>query len=638
MILLLTALERDFTNPYWWVSVFTGALPTVIGTVLVIGTSVATANPLAGAVVGAAFFVPLDIGSSYDEARAAGATDEEARLIAQTVGSAIGLLDVASSFVPAKAFVPTVASAFRKKAVEETTKLVLRELTKKDLLKKGVTSFLKVEISETVTEVLQEAMQNAAVSTINENIGVFDGLTDVALHSAIITAPFALVGGISNYSQMKQHLPENIKKALDVSVERLEKSGFTKDTAEAIAYADMVSDPNMRREVELAYRKSEEQVPQSLEDLEEKIARQEMDIADLNDDIVNIERSLRASKETYEKLKGKYPLSQEETEMKNRALQRVENLTEAVRQRKLEIEQRGKIIQKLKAALPKKAIQNPTLPKKSKVKEVVVPEAKPVKTLTRPVVWSKVSSKEARLSLIQRARLNGEKIADNVAEQTDPLKLSDTSIKALESVGVTFPELAVKTAKVKASSYVEAVKKRLFSIYKEGRRLATVKKMEDYAESLDTEKLEGVEDVLAALEDYRQAPRSEKIAYWESIAEEINYLTEKRVETEQSSAVGRVLKAVDDGSTNEEIVANNPDLTLEFVVQVRNALKRAVKNEKVLGIKTSEDLHNAVVDLIEEEIKAQTPKETAKQSRPKRRPYPERTTRSITRNLKMIYN
>ena len=130
-------------------------------------------------------------------------------------------------------------------------------------------------------------------------------------------------------------------------------------------------------------------------------------------------------------------MSQEETEMKNRALQRVENLTEVPGNVSLRLSKGERLFKKLKAALPKKAIQNPTLPKKSKVKGRLLPEAKPVKTLTRPVVWSKVSSKRSKTFPYTGLGLM-EKIADNVAEQTDPLKLSDTSIKALES-GCYFP-------------------------------------------------------------------------------------------------------------------------------------------------------------------------------------------------------
>ena len=79
-------------------------------------------------------------------------------------------------------------------------------------------------------------------------------------------------------------------------------------------------------------------------------------------------------------------------------------------------------------------------------------------------------------------------------------------------------------------------------------------------------------------------------------------------------------------------------MTPEFVVQVRNALKKGVKNEKVLGIKTSEDLHNAVVDLIEEEIKAQTPKETAKAKQTKKEDFTQKEQQEAEQNLKMIYN
>lgn len=159
----------------------------VMGTTIAV--TAATGNPLLGVTAGAAVATPPQSQDAYDALLAAGATERQAGLLALPIGLTMSAIESIGDMPYLKKVFPTIFKMVEKGMLDQVGKMTLTSL-----LKKGLTTFTMVEITETIEEVLQDAVLNAGIRTFNENQAIFEGLEDTILRTLAATAPLALFG------------------------------------------------------------------------------------------------------------------------------------------------------------------------------------------------------------------------------------------------------------------------------------------------------------------------------------------------------------------------------------------------------------------------------------------------------------
>ena len=146
-----------------------------------IGVTLATGGVGALSVLGiAAMQTPSEAQSVYEDLLAAGAPKGKAADMALVAGSLIGLLESAGRIPLLKQMSGGVFKLFKKKAVDNLIKMTVPQLIKKF----GI-NFTINQFSESITEVAQEAISNAAVSVYDENRSIFDNLPDIFVKTIV---------------------------------------------------------------------------------------------------------------------------------------------------------------------------------------------------------------------------------------------------------------------------------------------------------------------------------------------------------------------------------------------------------------------------------------------------------------------
>ncbi len=179
-------------DPFYWAYEFANIAPYAVASMTagLAAGAVSGGNPLVAMAAAGAVMLPSETEAVRQELLLNGMPEEQADLVALAAGSLIASLEGLGRLPILKAVSPAILSIFRKEASQE-----LAQLTMASLLKKGLTVFTASEISETLTEVLQEAVGNAAVKIANEEQSIFEGLEVIAAKTAIGTAPLSLLGG-----------------------------------------------------------------------------------------------------------------------------------------------------------------------------------------------------------------------------------------------------------------------------------------------------------------------------------------------------------------------------------------------------------------------------------------------------------
>ncbi len=247
-----------FKDPYYYAYTIISNAP-IIGAALFVGlaTTIATKNPLAGAVAGAAVLTPVQINSVYEDLIANGADRDNAKELGVSVGTLIGAVEIIPGMIVLKAVSPAFMGIFRQNFQKELTSQVVKRLSAKGIL----LTASKIEVAEVLEEVVQEAMQNAAVKTVNENRSIVEGLDQTAVQTAIAVLPLAAFGGGASYLGMKANLPPEVKKEIDETISEMKEAGLSEEHAEAVAVSQVLETETGQIQVEEAVEKAEEQVP-----------------------------------------------------------------------------------------------------------------------------------------------------------------------------------------------------------------------------------------------------------------------------------------------------------------------------------------------------------------------------------------
>ena len=159
----------------------------VMGTT--IGVSMATGNPLLGIAAGAAVATPPQAQDAHDALLAAGATEQQAGVMALPIGLLMSAIEVAGDLPYLKQVFPSIFKIFTKEITEEVAKRTMASM-----VKKGLVTFTMIEITEALEEVFQDAVLNAGIRTFDENQEIFEGWQETFLRTIVATAPLAVFG------------------------------------------------------------------------------------------------------------------------------------------------------------------------------------------------------------------------------------------------------------------------------------------------------------------------------------------------------------------------------------------------------------------------------------------------------------
>ncbi|MBA7673448.1 hypothetical protein ES703_81646 [subsurface metagenome] len=127
------------------------------------------------------------------------------------IGVAISSVEVVGAFPFLRAVSPAFAKIFRKNIQQEVSKQTVAHLAGR-----GLVTFTQVEIAETFEEIVQGAMQNATVKTIDENRDILEGLDETAIRTLMAVTPFAVLGG----GMRMRRVPESEANKLDPEQKR----------------------------------------------------------------------------------------------------------------------------------------------------------------------------------------------------------------------------------------------------------------------------------------------------------------------------------------------------------------------------------------------------------------------------------
>ncbi len=144
-----------------------------------------TGNPLLGMATGVAVAYPAQAQDLYEELVKNGATEERASKLSVPIGAVIASVEVMGDL--------PLLSALSKPFKQMLSKNITQEIAR-NIIRKGITTFLKVEAAETLEEVIQQGIQEGTVKTVNENINILQNIPETVIQTLISTAPMAILG------------------------------------------------------------------------------------------------------------------------------------------------------------------------------------------------------------------------------------------------------------------------------------------------------------------------------------------------------------------------------------------------------------------------------------------------------------
>ncbi len=230
-------------DPGYWGYQIAQAAPymvAVMGTSL--GVTALTKNPVLGLMAGSAVAMPQITADLEDDLLANGATQDQAAAMATMIGPLIAGVESIGNVPFLKALAPSAMAMFRKEAGKEVAKLAGRQL-----VKKAITTAGQVEMAETLEEVFQQAIQNAAVKTVNENRSLIEGLADTAIIAGIASMPFAVIGGVSvtrpAFTRAVKSIAGDLKTQFEDAVASQVEAGADGETAQVMALNEVAKTP-----------------------------------------------------------------------------------------------------------------------------------------------------------------------------------------------------------------------------------------------------------------------------------------------------------------------------------------------------------------------------------------------------------
>lgn len=325
-----------FLDPMYYAHTIVSNAPllaTALGTGVL--ASVLTGNPLVGAVAGAAIITPVEMQSLQDDLVANGASFESASMLATSVGTLIGAVEIVPGMIAMKAISPAFMRVFRQNLQRELSSELVKRLTARGILATAT----KIEVAEVLEEITQEVMHNAAVKTVNENRDIFEGLDQTAIQTAIAVLPLAAFGGGAEYVGMRSNLPPKVQGELDTSSTKMQEAGLSEEHAEAVALSQELETETGQVQVEEAMDKADEQAEDGTKRVEDKLATINTDIHE-TETLIEVYRSrlskltvpgeIAAQEQMIKRFQDKLSDLQDRKSSKQETLQRIKRAVPAI--------------------------------------------------------------------------------------------------------------------------------------------------------------------------------------------------------------------------------------------------------------------------------------------------------------------
>jgi len=232
---------------YWaYVAADTAAFTLAfLGTTMVVGGI--TRNPFLGLAAGVAVTTPAQSHDLYEDLLMSGATEEQATDLSVPIGALISSIEVVGGMPVLKAIFPSVFQGLRRNVQREIARRTIGELTKR-----GVTTVTKIELAEIFEEIVQGAIQDATVKTIDENRELLANIPETTIRTAMATLPLALIGGGSAVGQFHKAMSPELKADYDGWVAKLKEQGIPEEQAKIIAAGKILETPEGQEALEKA--------------------------------------------------------------------------------------------------------------------------------------------------------------------------------------------------------------------------------------------------------------------------------------------------------------------------------------------------------------------------------------------------
>ncbi len=191
-------------------------VPTITAMGVGVVTTTLTGSPFVGALASGAVFYPIEHKEVYDAVVDAGGDPDDAAMLAGIATPLIASVEYLSDVIQ----LDTLTGGLFKKALRKAG-IDAVKVTIPQLVGKFVTNAIKMEITETLEEVIQEGIKNATVKFIDENKSLFENLPETALETLVTTLPMALLGGGSEMIGMAKQgvqVPESIEKGVSEAI------------------------------------------------------------------------------------------------------------------------------------------------------------------------------------------------------------------------------------------------------------------------------------------------------------------------------------------------------------------------------------------------------------------------------------
>ena len=210
-----------------------------------IGVTAITKNPVLGLMAGVAMTTPAQSHDLYQDLIAAGATPEQAAELSIPIGAVISSVEILGGMQVLRAIAPQFFRSLRRNITREIARRTFRSL-----LRKGITTVAKIEIAETIEEIIQGVIQDATVKTIDENRSLLADIPETTVRTLLATLPLAIFGG----GQYTNHLYKNMSPEQKGQVEsdrgELESQGISPEEAELIAINNLQETPEGKKVVD----------------------------------------------------------------------------------------------------------------------------------------------------------------------------------------------------------------------------------------------------------------------------------------------------------------------------------------------------------------------------------------------------
>lgn len=223
-------------NPAYWayIAAESAAFTTAfMGTSLIVGT--VTQNPYLGLMAGWALTTPVMVEDLYEDLLASGASQDQALRLALPIGAVINSVEIMGDLPFLRAVSPVFARAF-----SQNVKTQLVNMTWRQLVAKGLRTFTDIEIAETIEEIVQEAIQNATVATIDENRDILANIPEVTVRTLIATLPLAVIGGGTHTAHLYNYMSSSQRTQINETIEKLTQNGVPRDQAELVAIGQVL--------------------------------------------------------------------------------------------------------------------------------------------------------------------------------------------------------------------------------------------------------------------------------------------------------------------------------------------------------------------------------------------------------------